>query len=1151
MEVGDIVGAEIDRLDIQVEAQAVKANDALDNLATKLQRVSSSLSGINAGGLAVLSSGISKFAQASSQLSNLKTADFTRLSKNIDKIGKIDYSALKNASTSLWSFASALSSIDKISVSDNAEQLTSLAKGIAQLGYKSATNAIDNIPKLAVAMKGLMTTLSGAPRVSLNLIAMTNALAKLARTGASSGRAATSVGKALDSYTASTGRASKGTFNLASAIGKLYATYWILFRAFGKIGQAIDISSSLTEVQNVVDVTFGDMAYKVEELAKTSIEQFGMSELSLKQYASRFQAMGSAMGISGNAIKSANEYLNEQTKGYVGLSSSMADVSLNLTKLTADMASFYNVEQKDVAEDLEAVFTGMTRPLRQYGLDLTEATLKEWAMTHGLNSNIDAMTQAEKTMLRYQYVMANTGAAQGDFARTADTWANQVRILKQNFEQLASVIGGVSINVLKPFVKALNSSMSYAIAFAKTISESLGKIFGWTYEEGGGGIANDFEDAAGSAGDIADSTGKAADNIKKMQAGLRAFDELKTISMPDNNSGSGSGGSGGNGGSGAGASASGGNWKKTESLFYDSDLDNLYKLGDYIGSTLSNMMDSIDWDSIYEKARGFGKGFADFLNGLFADHNGITLFGSVGKTIAGALNTVIYASLSFGQTFDFKQFGRNIADGINNFFRTFDFGALAQTLNVWADGLIDLLGTTIKEIDKGAILDAFIDFFGNLELDTVAVVIGAVTIKKIGKVAWGFALSSILRPLAIKFAETFTMDLALAFGAGTFSGIAATIGFGLVGALAAWFGGQEMGKIIGKLIFPEDTEWYDNFSWFKEGGFFPTIKEELVYWWEDVSEWWNKTIVPGFDEFVGLFGDGQFSDAMSLWKDDIETNLIALANDEDKLMQPILNKFNEFKDLFDDGQFADAMRLWKEDIEKNLADTGEDVSDWYNNKVAPWFTKEKWNSFGNNMKNSISEKWNEFLSSWKTTGVYRWYEDNVKPWFSSDKWSFDGIKTGLINAWDGAIQAIKNVWNRFANNLNQHLKFTIDPIIIAGTTVFSGGTLNLGRIPTFANGGFPEDGWFRASKGEYFGKFDDGTSYIANNRQIENGIASEVGGAVRNANEEQNALLREQNALLREILQKDMGISYKEVFNAAKKGAYEYYMSTGDNALAF
>lgn len=89
------MGFEVDRLDLQVEAQAVKANDALDNLATKLQRVSSSLSGINAGGLAVLSSGISKFAQASSQLSNLKTADFTRLAKTSIKSVKLIIHHLK------------------------------------------------------------------------------------------------------------------------------------------------------------------------------------------------------------------------------------------------------------------------------------------------------------------------------------------------------------------------------------------------------------------------------------------------------------------------------------------------------------------------------------------------------------------------------------------------------------------------------------------------------------------------------------------------------------------------------------------------------------------------------------------------------------------------------------------------------------------------------------------------------------------------------------------------------------------------------------------------------------------------------------------------------------------------------------------------
>ena len=192
---------------------------------------------------------------------------------------------------------------------------------------------------------------------------MTNALAKLARTGSSSGKAANSLASSLNFFSNSANRAKTSSFSLASAFGKLYASYWILFRAFGKVKEMINLSSALTEVQNVVDVTFGNMASKVEEFSKTSIQQLGMSELAFKQDASRFQAMGSAMGINPSLIENANSFLSKQTDGYIGLSDSMSDVSINLTKLAADMASFYNVEQSAVAEDLESIFTGMTRPL--------------------------------------------------------------------------------------------------------------------------------------------------------------------------------------------------------------------------------------------------------------------------------------------------------------------------------------------------------------------------------------------------------------------------------------------------------------------------------------------------------------------------------------------------------------------------------------------------------------------------------------------------------------------------------------------------------------------------------------------------------------------------------------------------------------------
>lgn len=388
---------DIDSLQIQINATATKANDALDNLVKKIDRLTTSLSSIDGSRLNGLASGVQQLGTAMQTMNNVKTADFTRLAKNLEKLNAIDTSQLGNVATKVSQIGASLSGLN--GVADGAKQLTELANGIKQLGYKSAGQAIQNIPQLATAMKGLMAELSKAPKVSQNLIDMTNALAKLARTGASSGKAATSLAKSLDTYSVSAKSAKTHSFSLASAIGKLYATYWVLLRLFGKLGDAIDISSDLTEVQNVVDVTFGKYASLVEDMSKTSITEFGMSELTVKEVSSRFQAMGTAMGFA-------------QGK--------MADMSIELTKLTADMASFYNMEQEDVAQDLESIFTGQTRPLRTYGLDLTEATLQEWAMKQGLDANISSMSQAEKTMLRYQYVMSQTGAAQGDFARTAD-----------------------------------------------------------------------------------------------------------------------------------------------------------------------------------------------------------------------------------------------------------------------------------------------------------------------------------------------------------------------------------------------------------------------------------------------------------------------------------------------------------------------------------------------------------------------------------------------------------------------------------------------------------------------------------------------------------------------------------------------------------
>lgn len=676
------MGTTVDSLDIQIAAQAGKANQSLDALVRRLDRITSSLTRAGGSGMNQMAVGVSRLASAMQKMNAIGTADFTRLANNMAKLSAVDAGKLRSSAVAIGGLTKSLSNLSNVRVSDNAKQISDLAHGIAQLGYKSATQAIQNIPKLAISMRDLMTTLSGAPKVSQNLIDMTNALARLARTGSSSGRAATSLSSALNTYSRSTTRAKKHTFSLASAIGKVYATYWLLFRAFGKLKDAIDISSQLTEVQNVVSTTFGEYSGLVDQMASTSITELGMSELTVKQIASRYQAMGSAMGFARGE---------------------MADMSLELTRLAADMASFYNVEQKDVAEDLAAIFTGETRPLRTYGIDLTQATLAEWAMKQGLDANIQSMSQAEKAMLRYQYVMANTTAAQGDFAKTSNTWANQTRILAQNFQSLGSIIGGVLINAFKPLVSGLNSVMSAVISTAETIANALGAIFGWTIEIfPSGSVADDYtsglDGVADSANNASGGLGNAADKAKELKRALMGFDEIEKL--PDDTGSSGSGGSGG--GSGGGAGGGDGNGSdaslvRVESIFdkYESQIKTLEQLGEHISNSLSTAMENIDWSRIYGKAINFGTGLASFLNGLISPR----LFGNVGTSIANSLNTALFFLNSFGDTFDWKDFGYSISTGINKFFKNYKWDLAGDTFNTWANGVLDSMLSALDEID--------------------------------------------------------------------------------------------------------------------------------------------------------------------------------------------------------------------------------------------------------------------------------------------------------------------------------------------------------------------------------------------------------------------------------------------------------------------
>lgn len=621
--------------------------------------------------------------------------------------------ALPQLEIKLKEFINTMSHISKVET--ETITFTQAIGTLANAGKKTETTA-NSLNKLGDELLKFFQTMSGAPNVSESTIRMTQALAQLANAGGRTGSAVRGLGNAFlgsnvsaNTLNVSIRKLSKTINGLGNGLGKTLSKFKNFSRqilsAMGIVGgiygtirgvkKAMDISSDLTEVQNVVNVSFGDMTYKVEEFAQNSIEQFGMSELALKQYSSRFQSMGAAMGISSKAIGSANSFLKKQTNGYIEASDSMADMSLNLTKLTADMASFYNVEQKAVAEDLAAIFTGQTVPLRQYGLDLTQATLKEWALKQGLDADMKSMSQAEKTMLRYQYVMANTTASHMDFSRTADTWANSVRVLKQNFEQLASIIGGALINAFKPFVQMLNTVLKQVISFAKIVTEALGAIFGWKYEVSSGGMVSDWGSIEDSTGGVADNLGDAAKKVKEMNKSIRAWDELNLLTTSEPSKGS--GGSGGAGGAGLGLDTDGsfGKLVPMDSILkdYESFIDNLYDLGSYISKALEDTLGKIEWDKIYKKAEGFGSGLSSFLNGLIRPG----LFDELGNTVSGAINTALHFLDSFGEKFNWENFGSSLSSGLVSFLRGIQWETALSAASNWGKGIGTALNSFISE----------------------------------------------------------------------------------------------------------------------------------------------------------------------------------------------------------------------------------------------------------------------------------------------------------------------------------------------------------------------------------------------------------------------------------------------------------------------
>ena len=1170
----------IDSLQIEISANASKAEKSLNKLASSLGKIQSALSGIDSGRFQNLSSGILQLSNSMERFSSsVKTADFTRIATGLNKLSSVNVQGVSDASRAINTLTANLGNLGTIAF--DSQGIANIANSVAQLGRKTVTQAADNIPKLtsslgglvsglsgissssidvsglsqltssitklggksataaaggnidklAESLKKMMTTLSTSPRVSQNLIQMTQALAQLASTGSKAGAATVNLSRSFGTLPTAANKAKTSFNGLASAIGKFYATYWLLIRALGSFKKAIDISSDLTEVQNVVDVSFGSMSDKMNEFADSALELYGMSELTAKQIGSRFQAMGVSMGFA---------------------QEDMTDMSIRLTQLAGDLASFYNITQDEAATKLQSIFTGESEPLRSLGIDLAQTSVEAWALSQGIDADMRSMTNAEKTMLRYQYVLASTGQATNDFIRTQNSWANQLRLLTGAFEQLGSIVGGVLINAFKPFIQALNSVMGSVIQFAQVVSDALGAIFGWEYQVGGG-VANDMAGAASAAEDLESATGGAADNAKKLKSYTLGIDELNILE-PDT-SDSGGGGGGGGGASGGASAGDGGQWVQTETLWekYTSSIDTLYELGNYISNVLTRAMNSIKWDDVYQTARNFGSGLANFLNGLI--NPGI--FAALGTTIAGSLNTALHFLDSFGETFDWTNFGMSIATGINHFFSTFDFALLAETINTFANGILDTIITAISQTNWeriGTQIGVFLEGINFIEIG-----------KKVGRAIWEainagvelfkgmFSVAPIETTIIAAFGAI-TVFPTLAANVSTFVGKILTAiqpfsnlftGSGLfasggpIAAAGAPFVALAAGAatLVAGLGFVLATNEEVRSSFFEATS---SITNSL----QPAFEFLSSTVIPdlrgAFDGLVNVltpFGEFLETAFVSVWQDMInpaltyigETVVPTVTETFENLWNNVLVPLAEFLDsvltpVVD--VVSDVLTfLWKnvgvplaEFIGIVFAGAFETLTTLFNSVVIPIVQgvinifNFLWNNvfvpiatylgdtFGplfetvfNTIKNIIEDAKATFRAL--IDFINNVFKGDWEGAWNSVKDVFKGILNGLVDIAEGCFNFIIRGINKLLDGI-QSVADTVGDVIGLDIDVPHLKEIELGR---FSTGGFPkENGLFMANSTEIIGRFTNGKTAVANNKQIISGISRGVSSAVEN-----------------------------------------------------
>lgn len=544
--------AEVDSLEIGLQANAKKANDSIETLITKLGRLASALGSVNGSQLGTLAMNVNNLGTSMKSINDVGTASFTRLAKNIGQIASVDSSALNTVASSLNSTASAFNQFT--AVSENATKIGEVAKNISKLGNKSVQTAVTNIPQLATALQGLFTTLSSTPTVSNNVIQMTNALANLASQGSRVGSASRTIQRSLNGVQRSAQTATKSTWSLAKSFGKFYASYFMVIRGIKGLWTSIESTTDYIEAFNYYAVAFGKIG---SEWGK-DFEKYGYDNAT--DYANSFSDRVSALlgKLSGLQVDVDDGLLTADGTKNLGLNiqevtefaSQLASVTNSLgqtgetttavaksmTMLAGDISSLFNVDYSSVATNIQSGLIGQSRALYKYGIDITNATLATYAYNLGVEKSISEMTQMEKQQLRVLAILDQSKVSWGDLSNTISSPSNMIRQFNTNIKETSMVLGQLFIPVLQKVMPVVNGT---TIAI-KRMLVGVASLMGVKIDFDAFG-QNGYKDTSDGLEDMADGYDDVAKAADKAQKGVRGFDELENRTTGTSKSGASTG----------------------------------------------------------------------------------------------------------------------------------------------------------------------------------------------------------------------------------------------------------------------------------------------------------------------------------------------------------------------------------------------------------------------------------------------------------------------------------------------------------------------------------------------------------------------------------------------------------------------------------